>query len=116
MAGKPTLLSDGNRSMPLSAWAAELGISASALYSRLREGWDLHEALTTPRMKNSGVKPQPSSEPGLFERSRRCRGCIYARRLNDGGPPVPLYCAYLVITGKRRPTPAATCPGYGRDE
>lgn len=43
-----TSLTYDNRTQNLQAWAKEVGISSGTLGGRLRSGWPLEKALTTP--------------------------------------------------------------------
>lgn len=47
-------LTHAGRTMNATQWAEELGISANTLRSRLRLGWSLERALTTPRGSQGG--------------------------------------------------------------
>ena len=79
----------------LSAWAAEYGIDQKVLRHRLTAmGMSLHEALNV----------QPYRETCAY----LCRGCPYQRRLYWRN--TPCFCAYILITGKRRPWSFAKCP------
>jgi len=40
------ILTLGDRTMPLTAWAKEIGVSAATIRARLRNGWSLEETLT----------------------------------------------------------------------
>lgn len=42
------LLAHGGRTLPLAAWAEELGVGWTALDNRLRSGWSVERTLTTP--------------------------------------------------------------------
>jgi len=35
----------------LRAWAMELGINIDMVYSRIRKGWDMKEAVITPKLR-----------------------------------------------------------------
>lgn len=44
-------LTFGNKTMPISVWSKELGLSKSAVSSRLRAGWSVSRALSQPKMR-----------------------------------------------------------------
>lgn len=48
----------------LAQWARELGVPANRLSYRLRRGWSVHRAFTTPKMKNKYVFDDDHLEVG----------------------------------------------------
>lgn len=48
-ASSNKILSFNGRTMNVTKWANELNISRHTLYTRLRKGWSVEKALTTPR-------------------------------------------------------------------
>lgn len=42
--------------MDLTDWAKEVGLSRNCLNSRLRRGWSIEKALTTPLLNNTATK------------------------------------------------------------
>lgn len=103
MPRHPRLLTFNGRTQSLSAWAAEIGISADTLRSRLDErGLPVWLALTMPpkgaRDKRRGI----------------CRRCRYMKHLNRWQSEI--YCGYLEDTGHRRPCRFADCRGWPREE
>lgn len=55
-------LSHGGKTLLISDWAAELGISRSSLSCRLAAGWSIEKALTTP-----AVRIRERGKSGQFE-------------------------------------------------
>ena len=45
-----------NKTMDLTDWAKEVGLSRNCLNSRLRIGWSIEKALTTPLLNNTATK------------------------------------------------------------
>jgi hypothetical protein len=52
-------LTHAGRTMNATQWADELGISANTLRSRLRIGWSVERALTTPLGSQGGTRRRP---------------------------------------------------------
>lgn len=55
------LLTHQGRTLSLSAWAREVGIGLESLRKRLRNGWSVAKAVTTPRL--------PGKAPSSFKRT-----------------------------------------------
>lgn len=100
-----TLCYNGER-LTMQEWAKRTGVSVSTLTKRLDSGWSVRETLTTPVLPLGHRRISHE----IRDRSDRCVGCRYARRLwRTGGETSPVYCAYLEIMGHRRPCPADRC-------
>lgn len=93
--------------LSLRGWSRRTGISACTISDRLKRGWTVERALTTPVKRPSNVPER------IYAQSDKCRGCTYGRLLHVQGS-APYYCAYLGITGHCRPWAAVDCPGYGK--
>lgn len=93
--------------LSLRGWSRRTGISACTISDRLKRGWTVERALTTP-VKKTGYVPDRT-----YAQSDKCIGCLCGRPLYAKSD-APYYCAYLGITGHCRPWSAAECPGYGK--
>lgn len=91
--------------LSLRQWSSRTGISASTLSDRLRRGWSVEKALTTPPKKLTRVPDR------AYAQSEKCRGCRFGRPLYAKSD-APFYCAFLELNHCRRPWLAAECPGY----
>lgn len=54
------MLTYNGKTQSVAAWEAEMGLGRSMIYKRLRRGWSLEEALTTPPLQ-ADRKRRPSS-------------------------------------------------------
>lgn len=84
----------------LSAWAAEYGQDPGVVRRRLARGMTLHEALTEPRLTE---KP-----------ANKCKGCRYLQPF-DNHYTADCFCAYILITGHKRPCTYNECRGWDMD-
>lgn len=50
---KPTLITFHGKTQSMTAWSKEYGLSSGAVNSRLKAGWPIEKALTTPATDNS---------------------------------------------------------------
>lgn len=50
---KPTLITYKGKTQSLTAWGKEYGISSSSLNRRIKAGWEIGRALTTPTIDNT---------------------------------------------------------------
>lgn len=58
------IIAFSGRSQCLAAWGHELGLSSDILSDRLRLGWSIEKALTTPLLSRTGRhEPVPRSQP-----------------------------------------------------
>ena len=89
-------------SLSVTEWSRRTGIAASTLSWRLGHGWSVEKALTTP------VPVRRGSPAVKYPGSQQCARCRYGRLLHFRGDS-PYFCAYLLITGRRRPWPVGEC-------
>ena len=91
----------------LAEWEKITGLKKSTIQSRLKNGWTVEEALFTAQLPH-GLTRKYTPE------SRGCRGCYYYRLLQYSTSSTyhTRYCAYILITGHKRPCPAAHCTEY----
>ncbi len=52
---EPIIVEFNGQSRPLSHWAAIAGLKADTIHHRLRSGWSIADALTTPAQRRRGV-------------------------------------------------------------
>lgn len=60
---KRTLVEFNGRQRTKKDWASDIGICAQTLGERLKRGWPLELALTTPKVKHSPRVKTPKSTP-----------------------------------------------------
>lgn len=91
----------------IGEWAEITGLSKGTIKSRLRNGWTVQEALSTPPIPRGFGRHYTPVNKG-------CEGCYYWRLLHysAGSAYHTRYCAYILVTGHSRPCPAAHCTEY----
>lgn len=90
----------------LRAFAEQYGIPVRFVWSRMRRGWTLEEALTTPEGESS-ITP-------YYAASRKCAGCRYAKKMVVGRYTDDYYCDYLLMCMSRRPVRFEDCRGWDK--
>ena len=88
----PKIIEHDGQCLTSSEWGKKVGLSPYVINARLQAGWPVADALN----------------PAVSARQTRCFGCAYYKPLGhssgDGG-----YCAYIIVTGHRRPCKAENC-------
>ena len=117
---KPTYITYKGKTQSITAWANEYKISSGALCGRIKSGWDIEQALTTP-LKETVKRHEYKGKWYTVEElalmhgnispkqpdTKKCRRCIYHGSLSGHGNANygEIYCAYIEIMLKRRPCP-----------
>lgn len=91
----------------LAEWAEITGLSKGTIQSRLKNGWTVPEALDTPPIPHGQTRE-------YIPQNKGCDGCRYWRLLHysAGSAYHTRYCVYIIMTGHKRPCPAAHCTEY----
>jgi integrase len=88
MPNPPTKLNYGGRSQSVDEWAAEFGIPASTLRSRVfQQGWDVARALTTPvqtKFSRRKLRAAPNAPRPCPRMKRHHTGQAYSRWKSGG--------------------------------
>lgn len=77
-------LTHAGRTMNATQWAAELGMSANTLRSRLRIGWSVERALTTPLGDQGGARGIKANRPSRNEQAAVARAMLRRWHVVDG--------------------------------
>lgn len=91
----------------LAEWAEITGLNKGTIQSRLKSGWTVPEALDTPPIPRGQTR-------GYIPQSKSCDGCHYWRQFHYNAVSAcsTRYCAYIVMTGHKRPCSVAHCTEY----
>lgn len=110
------LITHDGQTMSQTEWAEHLGLSRNAVSERLRAGWDMTKAVTTPPLSEKPTCPHghPYSGDNLYitrEGWRQCKTCTRLR----GGPRPPAIRHHIEWNGETRTiTEWAKATGIGR--
>lgn len=95
---KSDVLTINGETHTISEWCTISGISYNGMYNRLKCGWTLEEALTTPPQHITGHRD------GRQRRTdKNCVDCKYSMRLTLLNGGIWYACDHLGKTGKCRP-------------
>lgn len=119
---KSKLIEYNGKKQSLEDWAKETGLTYPCLVWRLRNGWSIKQALTTPSARTPRkMRITEKQQKEIFMPIQKkvdytqCKTCQYRSTISSGGYPNNIMCGYALVNDRCRSLispPSPNCTVY----